>query len=93
MKHVICSSIKSLFGISQLLEKMQNIVEEKFLGIFTQIEITFSYGIKITKFLVCWKTCYEGYVVILSRDYFGFSTVCSYCDLRKGMVHAFGFLL
>ena len=43
--------------------KVQNFVEEKFLGIFTKIGITFSYGIEITKLLARWKACYEDYVV------------------------------
>ena len=73
--------------------KVQNFVEEKFLGIFTKIGITFSYGIKITKLLAHWKYCYEGYLVTRSRVYFGFSIFSSYFDLRKGMVHASGFLL
>ena len=41
----------------------QFVFTEKFLGIFTKIGITFSYVIKITKFLARWKACYEGYVM------------------------------
>ena len=74
-------------------KKVWNFVEEKVMGIFTKTGITFSYGIEITKFLARWKYCYQGYVVTWSRDYFGFYIVSSSCDLRKGLVHAFGFLL
>ena len=31
--------------------------------------------------------------MIGSRDYFGFSTISSSCDLQKCMVHSVGFLL
>ena len=72
---------------------MQNFVTEKFMGIFTEIGTSFSFGIGITKFLDHWKYCYEGYVMVGSRDYFGFSTISSSCDLQKGMVHSVGFLL
>ena len=34
---------------------------------FTKIDITFSYGIRITKFLARWKACCEGYVMRWSR--------------------------
>ena len=67
--------------------KVQNFVERKFVGIFTKISITFSYGIGITKLLSCWKSCYEGYVVTWSRNYFGFSNIYSSCDIHKGMQH------
>ena len=72
---------------------MQNFVIEKFLGIFTKIDITLSYGIKITKLLARWKACYEGYVMKRSRIYFGLSTIYSSCDIHKGMVHSSWFLL
>ena len=72
---------------------MQNFVEEKFLGIFTKIGITFSYKIEITKFLARWKACYEGYVVTGSRVYFGLSIGFSSYDIQKGMAHASSFIL
>ena len=71
---------------------MRNCVTEKFLGIFTKIDISFSFGIGITKFLARWKACDKGYVMTGSRDYFGFSIVSSSCDLQKGMVHSARFL-
>ena len=61
--------------------KVRNFVEEKFMGVFTKIDITFSYEMRITKFLARWKACYEGYVVTRSRDYFCFSTISSSCVL------------
>ena len=63
------------------------------MGIFTKIGITFSYGIKITKFLASWKYCYKVYVMIGYKVYFGFYTIYSSCDLQNGMVRAFGFIL
>ena len=63
--------------------KVRNSAEEKCLGIFTKIGITFSYGTRITKFLACWKYCYDRYVVAWYRAYFGLSIVSSSCDLRK----------
>ena len=39
---------------------------------FTQIYITFSYRIRITKLLAHWKYCYEGYVMTWYRDYYFF---------------------
>jgi len=38
---------------------------------FTKISTTFSYGIRITKFLARWKACCEVYVMTWSRVYFG----------------------
>ena len=73
--------------------KVWNFVEEKFLGIFTKIGITFSYGIRITKFLVHWKACYTHYVIKGSRFSFGLYIIYSYYDIQKGVAHAFGFLL
>ena len=55
--------------------------------------ITFSYGIKITKFLARSKYGCKGYVMNLSRYSFGFYIVSSFCNLGKCMVHACGFLL
>ena len=63
--------------------KVWNFLKQKFLGIFTKIDITFSYRIGITKFLARWKACYECYVMTWSRVSFGFSIVSSSCDLRN----------
>ena len=81
----------NIFFSTTHINRISNCVTEKFLGIFTKIDISFSSGIGITKFLAHWKTCYEGCVMTGSRDFF--STVSSSCDIQKGMVHSAGFLL
>ena len=40
--------------------KVQNFEEEKFMGIFTKIGITFSYGIGITKNIGSWEILLRG---------------------------------